>query len=729
MDKIGINRIIQVFFLIFIFSPILITINFKTEKPISSNIIDLDDDSPSIDISSIPSSNFEELYNEWYNSKIEMIFIAPNDTNFIDELIPLMEWKNQKGVKTIILSNFSEYTGSDNAEKIRNMIKEYHENENIQWVLLAGDVEEDLIPIRYSYNPDTIVISEYSDIPISEYSNWNEYLKPTDFYYSALSGTWDDDGDGKWGENPENNENGIDEIIWSPDVYVGRLPASNANELQIMVNKTLKYESNPENGTWMNQMLLAGGVSSYFVDNVDPDKVIPDEDEARLTEYIWQNYVLNHMNFTHLTKTTTNFTASHPPEPNILDALNSISFINGVNEGFSTILIAGHSDPTIITDDSKVTYYSNSYALSSSNINKPSLIYADACTTSSYDKDDYSIGERLIKRLNAGAIGYIGGLRVTWYLDYDYELEKLNRGNAKLFWKQFFEEMDFQQGKALYNSKVAYLNSDYFQRGDTSISFEYQRKNILTYNLLGDPEVDIYTDIPVSVPVPNYFVSPISPIHEGQLVSFPVIDMKGHLTPNARVHLTTLDGKYFTAYANKEGIVKFRLPAQSNENYSVTITGHNLIPSYLNFTTIEDSHLPELRNIECMPNTPTISDRIQFNFEGYDNQSGVESITVLLSQTNFNNFESFQVSNGVLDNTQNFTLTLNKLDPGEYVYAVVIRDYSNKTRLYYDSAFSFSIATPLTYYVLIFTLILVVGLAGLLSLSSFTSLKKNRFKE
>ncbi|MCJ7650824.1 MAG: C25 family cysteine peptidase, partial [Candidatus Lokiarchaeota archaeon] len=434
MDKIGINRIIQVFFLVFIFSPILITFNFKTKTSLSSSIIDLDDDSPSIDISSLPSSNFEELYDKWYNSNIEMIIIAPDDVNFINELIPLMKWKNQKGVKTIILSNFSEYTGSDNAEKIRNMIKEYLENENIQWVLLAGDAEEDLIPIRYSYNPDTVVVGD------TEYSNWNEYLKPTDFYYSALSGTWNEDGDGNWGENPENNENGIDEIIWSPDVYVGRLPASNANELQIMINKTLKYEINPEIGPWMNKMLLAGGVSSFF------SSLDPDEDEARLTEYIWQNYTLNYMNFTHLAKTTSSFTPSVPPEPNILDILNDTSFINGVNEGYSTIIIAGHADPTKITDASGVIFYSNTDALSSSNINKTSLIYADACTTSSYDQGDNNIGEILIKQLDAGAIGYIGGLRVTWYLDNDTELEKLNRGNAKLFWKQFFEEMDFQQG-------------------------------------------------------------------------------------------------------------------------------------------------------------------------------------------------------------------------------------------------------------------------------------------
>lgn len=718
MDKFQTNRIIQVFFLVLIFSPIIITINFKTGIPTSSSKIEMNDDSPSIDISSIPSSNFEELYNKWYNSNIEMIIVAPNDTNFINELIPLMEWKNQKGVKTIILSNFTEYTGSDNAEKIRNMIKEYRENENIQWVLLAGDAQEDLIPIRYTYNPDTVVVKGNT-----EYSNWNEYYKPTDFYYSALSGTWDNDNDGNWGENSTNNGNGIDEITWIPDVYVGRFPADNALELSNMVNKSLQYEMNPEIGDWMNKMLLAGGISLYY----------PTEDEARLSEYIWQNYTYLNMNFTHLIKTTFNFTAAVPPPPNQQAALNNANFEGAFNgdafgEGNSVVFFAGHGDPKIFTDADGGSFYTDTDANSSSNLNKPSLIYADACTTSPYDVVDYNvgdnnIGEILINRPNAGAIGYIGGLRVTWYLPGDTNLEKLNRGNAKLFFKEFFEEKKFQQGRALFDSKVTYMNSDYFLRGATSMELEWQRKNILTYNLLGDPEVDIYTNIPVLVPIPNYFVSPI---HEGQLVSFPVIDDRGQIVPNARVHLTSLDGKYFTAYADKEGIVKFRLPAQPNEKYNVTITGHNLIPSYFNFTTIEDSHVPELRNIECIPNTPTINDHIQFNFEGYDNQSGVESITVLLSQNNFNSFESYQVSNGILDNAQNFTLTLNKLDPGEYDYALVIRDFSNKTRLYYDNAFNFSIATSLSNYVLIITLIMSVGLAGLLSLSCFITLKKKR---
>ncbi|TFF90101.1 MAG: hypothetical protein EU548_04685, partial [Promethearchaeota archaeon] len=388
------------------------------------------------------------------------------------------EWKNQKGVKTIILSNYSLYPGIDDAEKIRNMIKSYYESDGIKWVLLAGDAEEDLLPIRYAYNPDVTVVTGQS-----EYSSLDDYYKPTDFYYATLDGSWDQDGDGKWGENPDNNANGIDEIDWIPDVYVGRFPADTAVELSNMVNKTLKYETNPVMGDWMNRMLLAAGVSSY----------VPAEDEARLSEFIWQNYTQYEMNFTHFTRTTGSFTPTTPPFPNLEADLTDVNFENSFDgvafgNGNSVVFFAGHGDPTQFTDSSPFgPFYTNNDANNCNNLNKPSLVYADACTTAPYDVEtgsgDNNIGENLINRPNAGAIGYIGGIRVTWYLEEDAELEKLNRGNAKLFFKEFFDEKKFQQGRALFDSKVSYMNSDYFMRGETSMELEWQRKNIMTYNL------------------------------------------------------------------------------------------------------------------------------------------------------------------------------------------------------------------------------------------------------
>ena len=128
-----------------------------------------------------------------YRTKIEMLIITPDGNQaFVNACKPLMDWKNEKGVKTIILSNYSSYAGVDNAEKVRNMIKSYDATENLKWVLLAGDAESGLIPVREVYNPDVIVVGGGT----SEYSDWSDYYKPTDFYYADLTGTWDQDTDG-----------------------------------------------------------------------------------------------------------------------------------------------------------------------------------------------------------------------------------------------------------------------------------------------------------------------------------------------------------------------------------------------------------------------------------------------------------------------------------------------------------------------------------------------------
>jgi len=659
---------------------------------------------PVINISKLPEINYSALNALWNDQKIEMLIIV-NDSSFIDAATPLVEWKNEKGVKTIILSNYSDYEGRDKAEKIRNMIKDCYEKENIQWVLLAGDAEEDLIPIREVYNPDVVVVGGES-----EYSTWDDYYKPTDFYYADLTGSWDDNNNSIWGESAEHNGE-IDEISWIPEVYVGRLPASNPSELSVMINKTLKYETDPNTGDWMNRMLLAGSISSYS----------PPEDEARLTEYIWENYVIDEMNFTHLAKTTSSFTPTTPLPPNSLGSLNSTSFRNEFNSGYSTVIIAGHSDPTKITDDSGETYYNNADALSSYNVNMPSLFYADACTTSSYDKGDNSIGERLFTRADSGAIGYIGGLRVNWYYDYDEELEKLNRANAKLFWRAFFAEKKFQQGRALYDSKVEYMNTNYFVRGDASMIQEWQRKNVLTYNLLGDPELDVYTKVPTEVP--NYFTGNI---YEGQCISFQVKDNLGRVVPRARINIRTLSGKYRTVYASINGFVDFRLPAEANENYSVIITGHNVIPSYFNFTTLPDTDTPELHTINQIPLNPTTTDNIFFSFNASDNHSGIESVFLLISKNNFSDYSLTRLYNDFNENKQEFNITLNKLEPGEYSYLVITRDYTNRTSVFYEDNLKFSLPKPIIDYVLVIASIMIVGLVGISIAVVITGMKKHK---
>jgi len=678
-----------------------------TDDPhyVSPEAIKLSNTDLDIDLSLLPEIDYTILNEIWFESKIEMLIITPNNTEFINAVNPLKNWKNEKGVKTIVLSNFSLYEGIDNAEKIRNMIKSYYTEENIRWVLLAGDAQDDLIPIREVYNPDTV-----------RWTNTNpeigsEDYKPTDFYYADLTGSWDNDNDENWGEAPQDNTFNLDEISWTPEVYVGRLPASNAIELESMINKTLQYEINPYIGDWMNKMLLAGGISNYADPPDDPDG----EDESRLTEYIWKNYVIPEMEFTHLYRNYT-FAPETPPFPNEEGPLGS--FKNKFNDGYSTVIFAGHGAYNQLADQRGGVYY-NSDATSASNANMPSLIYADACTTAPYDIKDNNLGEILIKKDNSGAIGFIGGLRVTWYFSEDPNLEKINRGNAKLFWEEFFQNKKFQQGRALYDSKVSYINSDYFTTGTGSLNNDFERKNILTYCLLGDPELDIYTNEPILARNPI-----TEQPYEGQLVSVTVKDINGSIVPYGSVHLRTADGKYQTVYADIDGNVKFRLPVEENEYYNVTITGHNLIPSYFNLETNADYEKPQLLEVSTTPKNPSISNNIYLNVQASDNYSGIESVFLFISNDNFQKFSFYQLSNDLLENENSFAFDLGRLKPNEYAYSIIVRDYANNTQIFNNDGFRFIIAKPIMDYVLPTSLVLIIGVAGISVFITYKGIQK-----
>ncbi len=705
------NRLIskKIFFVTFLLLTLLPVVGFcinqdplKLEISKDSKSIELFAKPPNVDLSLLPAINYDSLYEIWYDPKIEMLIITPDNDNFTKAVTPLKDWKNQKGVKTIILSNFSKYEGKDNAEKIRNMIISFYERENIQWVLLVGDIESNLIPIRYVYNPDVVEVQGES-----EHSNWDDYYKPTDYYYADLTGTWDENENDKWGESSVKTGS-VDEISWTPDVYVGRFPASNATELEVMVNKTLKYETNPNLGDWMGRMLLAGAVSTHA----------PPEDEARLTQYIWKYQAINEMNFTHLHKTTSSFTPEEPPSPNQQGALTQDNFRTHFNLGYSTIIFAGHGEPENFRD---VDYavYSVSDAISSINNNMPSLIYADACTTSSYDKGDISIGEVLIKKNDSGAIGYIGGLRVNWYFEEDTNLEMLNRGNIKLFWEEFFINNNYQQGKALYESKISYMDSDYFKRGEASMDHEWERKNVLTYNLLGDPEVDIYTNKPVNISNPF-----TGKIYEGQLLSVMIRDTQGEIVPRARIHLKGSGGKYFTTYADEYGMATFRLLPLENERYQATITGHNVVPSCFSFKTLADEVYPELVSLNCTPQEPTVSDNIYFELEALDTYSGLESAFFLISNDNFKNYTFYRLLNNSQINGNIFNQSINKLDPGVYSFVVVARDFANNMKIFYEENFVIIIPTPLTSYMLLFAPILLLGLISVSAFIVCSGIKK-----
>ncbi|MBW1872622.1 MAG: hypothetical protein JRJ19_11180, partial [Deltaproteobacteria bacterium] len=133
----------------------------------------------------------------------------------------LADWKRSKGVATQVVTldwidqNIS---GLDQAERVRNHIRTLHDNYNLGYVLLGGDA--DVVPYRLVHSKALLT---YDDQFAS------------DFYFSDLQGSWDDDGDGNYGEPGD----GLD---MHPDLAVGRLPVTFTSEAQNIVSRLLAYE-------------------------------------------------------------------------------------------------------------------------------------------------------------------------------------------------------------------------------------------------------------------------------------------------------------------------------------------------------------------------------------------------------------------------------------------------------------------------------------------------------
>ncbi|MCJ7571337.1 MAG: C25 family cysteine peptidase, partial [Candidatus Thermoplasmatota archaeon] len=135
---------------------------------------------------------------------------------------------------------YQEYEGVDNTEKIRNFIKDAYINWNTKWVLIGGDVEK--VPIRYLCDIDG---AEKDETKIT-----------SDVYYQCLDGDYNYDRDGNWGEEFDGvNGKRIDLLA---EVYVGRAPVDDGEDISAFVEKTLSYE----NSDWFEDPYLQNVLSA-----------------------------------------------------------------------------------------------------------------------------------------------------------------------------------------------------------------------------------------------------------------------------------------------------------------------------------------------------------------------------------------------------------------------------------------------------------------------------------
>jgi len=357
----------------------------------------------------------------------------------------LKEIHDASGTPTIIktLSDI----GSSDLEDIRDYIRDAYYNWGIDYVLIGGDDNIIPAPILWVYGLD------------EETWPYEDYM-PSDIFYACLDGTYNFDGDDKWGE-PTDGENGSDVDLFA-DVYVGRACVGDLSEVNNFVTKTIAYLSRDLEDEYLSNTCFVGeymgdyGIAAWGGNYMDQLINGSSADGYNTVGINSSQYNIN-------TLYDRDYPGNYWPPSEIINITeNGVHFINHL----------GHSsyDYNMRLINYDVDLLTN---------NKLCFIYSQGCLSGGFDEED-CIAEHFTVKTTYGAFAGIWNARYGWFWSYstDGDSQRFHRE----FWDAIFGEGMPEIGKANHDSKED--NIPIIGRSMIRWCF-YQT------NLFGDPSINI----------------------------------------------------------------------------------------------------------------------------------------------------------------------------------------------------------------------------------------------
>ena len=451
--------------------------------------------------------------------------------------------------------------GVDDADKLRNYIKQEFENHNIVYVLLGGDDDNNNgndIPHRgfrvyEELNPDPDLDYDFRDIP-------------ADMYYSCLNGTWKVSGSSYYGEY------GSEDIGW--EVYAARFAVDNQTELNNMINKTIKYSEKPVVNELKNALLTG--------------------------EYLWgpPNYPVECYGKFYMEELRGLCDSNGYTTIGIPDSWNTSTLYDYDNEWTSTDLIntvinnktawinhIGHTNNSFVMKTMSSSVSTSNFTNNGDNANY-FLVYAQCTYSAAFDNKtsngSYSnsdcIAEKFTSEISNGAVAFIGNSRISFA---DVETTTPNGTNgANQKYQRYFHD-------AIFNKKIHYLEMMNAYTKEINIneivvppevdqSMKFEAYEI---NILGDPALSVWTETPQEL-TPQYAINKDT-----------VFEMQTH--PYTWVALLDKDYNIIcTQLTIEDGICKIDDPSlkeyianNSIDDVRVRIKAHNYFPYEGDMTT------------------------------------------------------------------------------------------------------------------------------------------------
>ena len=445
---------------------------------------------------------------------------------FVDGFNPLKQWKTQKGVPAEIVTTdwiYSNYSGRDDAEKLRNFIIDAYNAWGAMYFLLGGQADyengEEFVPRRDVYYITTGV-GYYPD----------EDTIPTDLYYSDLDGDWNADNDNVWGER----EDSVD--LYS-DVYVGRAPVKNISQVENFVNKVINYEQGVEVGYQTHIMLVGADLWPWLDYNGDIvseaiSQIVPEGWRETKLYYVWGN-------------------------------LSTQRVIDTINSGVGFAHYAAHGNEYGVYWESDGLTNSNLWQLT--NGYKLGVHNAISCFSGALDEvpGGDCFAEELVNKPHGGAVATIMNTRYGWGTP--PELGPSERLDTAFYHHLFVDDV-YELGKLHAMAHDDYVPWVTWQDIEAYCIYEL--------TVFGDPELNLWTTIPGSL----YVDVPDSLLSGTERLVVTVMDSSNNPVTDARVVVHNENGFYRIGYTNVIGKVEFTLPATLEGELTVVVVKHNHIP-------------------------------------------------------------------------------------------------------------------------------------------------------
>ena len=299
-------------------------------------------------------------------------YVIVTPEQFADDFQPVADFESTRGLRARVVTVeqiAADYPGYiDIQESIRYFIIDAYETWQTEYVLLGGDHD----------------VVEERDLYVSAGGTVDNF--PGDCYYEGLDGTWNDDGDSRWGEPGEEDLVG--------EIAVGRASINTTTELANWFHKNQMYTEQPVVSDVQKALFVGEALDGSTWGGDSMDDVA---DGASACGY-----------------TTVGYPGSYHKERLYERDGNwsKYDLIDLMNDGYPTTHHLGHSNTTynMKMSNSDTQYFTNDGVSSSYMFN-----YSQGCYAADFDNNSTDcIVEALVNDDHASA-AFISNSRYGWY--------------------------------------------------------------------------------------------------------------------------------------------------------------------------------------------------------------------------------------------------------------------------------------------------------------------------